>query len=627
MIQFETDLVVLFSGVANNRYQVYGVSPEGDVIAVFDPHTQGNDLWPAKPFEVSRSIGTGSEFTTVGDDFYLTYGAFWVTPGSGQSLADYDTIVVRLTVEGTLEAIAELPSNWAPYSQGIGPYSKTNDSADHQGSYFFGATNPGGRNQIFRITPEGAVDQVTGMPDPPGHVATGLINGMTSVGSELVFFGDRRFPRGLDELWRLDERGVVDLLYESNTRGVIDLEEFAGSAWFTARDMNGDDPTALFRYTPGEGVEQITLPRFQTDSMADFKYLHVSDDRMLMFGRGFIGEVAADGSVTTLLNEFFTFPDSVGILNDRVYFTGPDGLYRVSDVGVVSRIQGFDGGASPEAWGLTLSGDHLYFTGTASTTGDFGEPIRFVALYSMDADETITRLTGVDTSAPEIYDMGNVFGYTLTLPEIGAPPPEPVTPPPPPPEPSPPEPAPPPASGEPGDAAVIAIAVILDTGQSAAGITVNLVDQSGLALTTALTDASGLVQFALEPGTLGQLTVSRAYAAQTDPAITATDALEILRMAVGLEPSWGAAAPRHYIAADVNRDGAVDATDALEVLRHAVGLPSDFEPEWVFIDTEADLSAIRAQSVSYTETIDITSAEADLAYGFRGILLGNLDMN
>ncbi|MGY6534680.1 MAG: VWD domain-containing protein, partial [Pararhodobacter sp.] len=104
-----------------------------------------------------------------------------------------------------------------------------------------------------------------------------------------------------------------------------------------------------------------------------------------------------------------------------------------------------------------------------------------------------------------------------------------------------------------------------------------------------MTREDGAFAFDLSEGATGHLAVARAYdAAAGDPSITASDALDVLRLSVGLSPSFGPAAAQNYVAADINGDGRVGADDALEVLRHAVGLESDHVPRWVFVDADTD---------------------------------------
>ncbi|WP_372614868.1 dockerin type I domain-containing protein [Aquicoccus sp.] len=141
------------------------------------------------------------------------------------------------------------------------------------------------------------------------------------------------------------------------------------------------------------------------------------------------------------------------------------------------------------------------------------------------------------------------------------------------------------------------------------------------------TDAAGGFAFELASGMEGRLDAVRDYGGG-DPDITAQDALEVLRLAVGLEPSWGPAEAHDYIAADVNGDGEVTAQDALDVLRHAVGLDTEHAPEWVFVDADDtdQLADIRRDSVSYETGIDPAGLDAETAdMTLTGILRGNME--
>ena len=123
----------------------------------------------------------------------------------------------------------------------------------------------------------------------------------------------------------------------------------------------------------------------------------------------------------------------------------------------------------------------------------------------------------------------------------------------------------------------------------------------------------------------GAGTVDAAYAyTRGDPAITALDALDVLRMAVGLVPSFGVPGPMDFIAADINRDGTVTAFDALEVLRTAVGLASAHPPQWVFVDSTADLGGMTRHSVDYDTGIDLATHPLNTPLDMTAILLGNM---
>ncbi len=107
--------------------------------------------------------------------------------------------------------------------------------------------------------------------------------------------------------------------------------------------------------------------------------------------------------------------------------------------------------------------------------------------------------------------------------------------------------------------------------------------------------------------------------------ITALDALQVLRISVGLDPTWGPAAPENLIAADITQDGTVTAYDALVILQVAVGLPSAHGAEWVFLDDDADLSGITSANVNYETGVDITALDNVITTDMTSILLGNLE--
>jgi hypothetical protein len=109
-----------------------------------------------------------------------------------------------------------------------------------------------------------------------------------------------------------------------------------------------------------------------------------------------------------------------------------------------------------------------------------------------------------------------------------------------------------------------------------------------------------------------------------DARITVLDALDVLRMAVGLTPSFGPARAQHFVAADLNLDGRITVLDALEVLRAAVGLQSIHSPRWVFFDTDLDWStlSLSRNSTHVPRGIEVQADWAGGDFGLQGILLG-----
>jgi hypothetical protein len=111
----------------------------------------------------------------------------------------------------------------------------------------------------------------------------------------------------------------------------------------------------------------------------------------------------------------------------------------------------------------------------------------------------------------------------------------------------------------------------------------------------------------------------------SDKAIGAFDALQSLRLAVGLDKSDGTSEWHDYIAADINKDGRVGADDALSILKFAVGLTDGPSADWVFVDGDADHSGIDRSNTDYNEGILISDVMTDMSINMTGILVGDVD--
>ncbi|CAD0186885.1 Serralysin C precursor [Ruegeria sp. THAF57] len=139
------------------------------------------------------------------------------------------------------------------------------------------------------------------------------------------------------------------------------------------------------------------------------------------------------------------------------------------------------------------------------------------------------------------------------------------------------------------------------------------------------TDEDGRFDLGLPPGVFsGELDIIKTYSTASSD-INALDALQVLRMSVGLNPTWGAPAPENIIAADITRDGTVNALDALAILQTAVGQTSKHLPQWVFLDDDADLSGITRSNVDYETGVGVTIDGGGFATDMTSILLGNLE--
>lgn len=140
-----------------------------------------------------------------------------------------------------------------------------------------------------------------------------------------------------------------------------------------------------------------------------------------------------------------------------------------------------------------------------------------------------------------------------------------------------------------------------------------------------LTDADGGFTLRAPPDTAGQLSFEREVTGADRNEIGVSDALDALRLAVGLEPSWGPADAADYVAADFNADSSVGVTDALEILRTAVGLNTEeSQPRWVFGDIASDI--VDADTVPVlTNQLDIAALTADTQINIQAILVGNME--
>ena len=181
--------------------------------------------------------------------------------------------------------------------------------------------------------------------------------------------------------------------------------------------------------------------------------------------------------------------------------------------------------------------------------------------------------------------------------------------------------------------------------------TTEVFDFSALAITTTITDRFGNAMTSAEAqayedsvneitatSTTGNVTVfetasgsdllidaAMAIDTASDKAIGAFDALQALRLAVGLDKSDGTSEWHDYIAADINKDGRVGADDALNILKFAVGLTDGPSADWVFVDGDADYSEVDRKNTNYDEGILISDVMTDLSINMTGILVGDVD--
>ena len=138
------------------------------------------------------------------------------------------------------------------------------------------------------------------------------------------------------------------------------------------------------------------------------------------------------------------------------------------------------------------------------------------------------------------------------------------------------------------------------------------------------TDGTGAFDLLLPAGLTGRLDMPPGSA---DPgALDVGDALDVLRLAVGLSPSFGPATPQDLIAADVDFSGRIGVDDALDVLRVAVGLgaPGAFPGGHVLLDPGDPLNDVTVNTVSYASGIDLDHTMGAGALDLQVVTLGDL---
>jgi len=150
-------------------------------------------------------------------------------------------------------------------------------------------------------------------------------------------------------------------------------------------------------------------------------------------------------------------------------------------------------------------------------------------------------------------------------------------------------------------------------------------DDPANSVTNATADDLGRFDLSAAAGETGTLHILRSYSAGA-PALTVGDALDVLRLAVGLQPSFGPATPADRIASDFDRDGTITVGDALDVLRVAVGLSTETAPEWLFLDPAADLAEVAAGDAPLPDGQPVTVPDTgDLELSMTVILRGDGD--
>ena len=168
----------------------------------------------------------------------------------------------------------------------------------------------------------------------------------------------------------------------------------------------------------------------------------------------------------------------------------------------------------------------------------------------------------------------------------------------------------------------VAASVISRSGASLSDVAVSFDDGSDAI--TVNTSESGLSTASITSGSELTVTGSLDYT-QSSKSVTSQDALDALRLSVGMDTQGGTSTAFDYIAADFNQDGKVSSQDALAILKYAVGLTTTEQAEWVFVDTNGDYSDISRSNTNYVEGVTSAGITSATEFGLIGILIGDVN--
>lgn len=143
----------------------------------------------------------------------------------------------------------------------------------------------------------------------------------------------------------------------------------------------------------------------------------------------------------------------------------------------------------------------------------------------------------------------------------------------------------------------------------------------------ATTDVSG--HYAYQNLSTGShaLSATKSIDTTVGNAIKANDALAALKIAVGLNPNVDGTSVSNYqlLAADVNKDGRITAADALNILKMSVGLGAAPDKEWFFVPGSVANESMDRTSVVWPDVSVTTTLSSDTAVNLVGIVKGDVN--
>lgn len=161
-------------------------------------------------------------------------------------------------------------------------------------------------------------------------------------------------------------------------------------------------------------------------------------------------------------------------------------------------------------------------------------------------------------------------------------------------------------------------------GSNMAGVNVYIVNKDGTNSTVETTGSDGNATGLIFPETAKRMMASLEYENATK-SVSSQDALDALKLSVGMLTAAGTANAFDYIAADFNQDGKVSSQDALAILKYSVGLQTEEQAKWVFIDSHGNYSSVSKSDTNYREGDYIGDVTSDATVSLTGVLIGDVN--
>lgn len=414
-VQISSINVLQPDGFIQSEDRLYGTAADGSIVELYNPF----EHLPLGAYSASITPGSAVK---IGSDLYFTIGYSYsslpnLTPIGGAS-------VFRMTQGGEVDFVALAP-NTLPIASVQGSYKDAVPIATkHNGQYFQTVYDfVSDQYQIFQISPSGSVTQYSHFVRPSYPGASG---GMVFVGETMFSIGDQQTPVDATELWRIAADGTQEIAFSNGRDAVVDVESFAGRAWFVRLDLNPFSTIGVL-YTVGEtgAAQKIDIGKGNDAIFLDTDAggLVLAYSNTGFSGGNVIARVAADGTLTTLMDD-----SSIGAVYDVVGFAGEiyfigfannvaeEALFRVLADGSAELIGLPDRGIDLQhVTDLQVSGGKLWFNARINVPDGFGGFVEYEALMSLDDQGAVSVVSGVPGHYPGVLPTDTI-DFTLDVP-------------------------------------------------------------------------------------------------------------------------------------------------------------------------------------------------------------------